>query len=219
MLRSNVKFNHAHFEYFVLQVGQKNDREQIKSKLIDFTRLDHADGVIMLAFDDDVEFENIGQIVPLVVELAREVGVKIHAILRSDALGVEVNIADIPVIDLPKSEKSQHIYSPTLLYNEPVRSGIRVENDGDIIVTNFVSDNAEIVASGNIHIYGVARGRLMAGNGGDKSKRIFVSHFNAQLISIGGIFRVIESKLPINVLHKAVMIGLDSKDHLTVTLL
>jgi septum site-determining protein MinC len=103
-----------------------------------------------------------------------------------------------------------------LLIEEPVRSGIKVENDGDVIITTLVSHNAEIIASGNIHVYGDCRGRVLAGNGGNKKAKIFIARFNAELISIAGIYRVIEDKLPDNLHNKAVQIFLDEKERLNV---
>ena len=127
------------------------------------------------------------------------------------------SISGVQVIDIPESEKpSEHIFNKVLFYSDPLRSGMKLENDGDIIVTSFVSDNAEVIASGNIHIYGEAKGRLVAGSGGDKTARIFVGKFNAELISIGGLYRTMDEKLPDNIFHKSVMISLDNKNRLII---
>jgi septum site-determining protein MinC len=125
-------------------------------------------------------------------------------------------IESIAVVSLPLRLKSEQIQNKALLCEEPIRSGIRIENDGDVIITSFVSDNAEVVASGNIHVYGEAKGRLIAGSNGDKKARIFARQFNAEIVSIGGVYKVIESKLPASIYKKAVMISLDEKDRLNV---
>jgi septum site-determining protein MinC len=79
------------------------------------------------------------------------------------------------------------------LVTEPVRSGQQVyAAEGDLIVTAAVSRGAELLAEGNIHVYGPLRGRAVAGLGGDRSVRIFCRHLDADLVSIGGFYMVSE---------------------------
>ncbi|OOG52733.1 septum site-determining protein MinC [Rhodanobacter sp. B05] len=74
-----------------------------------------------------------------------------------------------------------------------VRSGQQVyARERDLIVTAAVANGAEVIADGNIHIYGGLRGRAMAGAQGDEKARIFVSDFRAELVAIAGQYRVFE---------------------------
>ena len=78
----------------------------------------------------------------------------------------------------------------TLLVTEPVRSGQRVFADrGDLVVVASVSSGAELIAQGNIHIYGPLRGRALAGVNGDRTARIFCQSLEAELIAIAGLYR------------------------------
>lgn len=78
----------------------------------------------------------------------------------------------------------------SLLVTEPVRSGQRIFADrGDLIVMAPVSSGAELIAHGNIHIYGPLRGRALAGVNGDRSARIFCQSLEAELIAIAGLYR------------------------------
>lgn len=80
---------------------------------------------------------------------------------------------------------------PTQLISSPVRSGQRViAPHGDLIVTTTVSPGAEIMAAGNIHVYGMLRGRALAGIEGDENAQIFCQHLEADLVSIAGIYRI-----------------------------
>lgn len=79
----------------------------------------------------------------------------------------------------------------TVMITEPVRSGQQVFADsGDIIVTASVGSGAELIADGNIHVYGTLRGRALAGVNGDASARIFCHSLEAELIAIAGLYRV-----------------------------
>lgn len=74
-----------------------------------------------------------------------------------------------------------------------VRSGQQVyARERDLIVTGAIANGAEVIADGNIHIYGGLRGRAMAGAQGDEKARIFVSDFRAELVAIAGHYRVFE---------------------------
>ncbi|MBI3898269.1 MAG: septum site-determining protein MinC [Gammaproteobacteria bacterium] len=80
-----------------------------------------------------------------------------------------------------------------LLVRQPVRSGQQVYAEGgDLIVLTTVSPGAEILADGNIHIYGALRGRALAGVRGNTDARIFCRSLDAELISIAGNYRVSE---------------------------
>jgi septum site-determining protein MinC len=81
-----------------------------------------------------------------------------------------------------------------LVHDEPVRSGQRVyARNRDLVLTNVVGAGAEVMADGCVHIYGALRGRALAGARGDKTARVFCHEFNAELVSIAGVFRVFET--------------------------
>jgi septum site-determining protein MinC len=82
----------------------------------------------------------------------------------------------------------------TLIHNQPVRSGQRVyARNRDLIVNAGVAAGAEVMADGCLHIYGPLRGRAMAGARGDPAARVFCQEFDAELVSIAGVFRVFET--------------------------
>jgi len=79
------------------------------------------------------------------------------------------------------------------LVTQPVRSGQRVyATGGDLSVIGPVSSGAELLADGNIHVYGPLRGRAMAGLSGDAEARIFCQALEAELVSVAGRYRVSE---------------------------
>jgi septum site-determining protein MinC len=77
----------------------------------------------------------------------------------------------------------------SLIISRPVRSGqqIYAENT-DLIILAAVNEGAEIIADGNIHVYGALRGRAIAGAQGNTSARIFSHQMEAELVSIAGNF-------------------------------
>ena len=82
---------------------------------------------------------------------------------------------------------------PTKIITSPVRGGQQIYAQGsDLVVISSVSPGAELLADGNIHVYGPMRGRALAGVKGDTKARIFCQHLSADLVSIAGQYKVCE---------------------------
>lgn len=96
----------------------------------------------------------------------------------------------------------------TRLIDTPVRSGQRIYAPNcDLIVTNHVSAGAELIADGNIHIYGMMRGRALAGASGDRDAQIFCTNLVAELVSIAGEYWLSE-QIPADYYGKAARLNL-----------
>ena len=79
----------------------------------------------------------------------------------------------------------------TRIVTEPVRSGQQIYAEGaDLIVTQLVSPGAEVIADGCIHVYGILRGRALAGARGDSEARIFCRKMEADLLAVAGVYAV-----------------------------
>lgn len=91
------------------------------------------------------------------------------------------------------TEPPPPVVRPTKLVTTPVRGGVQIyAAGGDLIVLAPVSPGAELLADGNIHVYGPMRGRALAGVKGDTSARIFCQQLAAELVSIAGNYKVAE---------------------------
>ena len=91
----------------------------------------------------------------------------------------------------------------------PVRSGQQVyAKDSDLIVLAAVNPGAEVVADGNIHVYGPLRGRALAGAQGDRQARVFCLDMEAELVAIAGCYQVDES-VPKDIRGLAVQVYLE----------
>nr|WP_314426464.1 septum site-determining protein MinC [uncultured Erwinia sp.] len=94
---------------------------------------------------------------------------------------------------IPVAAVTEPLVGKTRVISTPVRSGQQIyAKNCDLIVTNSVSAGAELIADGNIHIYGMMRGRALAGAGGDKSCQIFCTNLSAELVSIGGVYWIMD---------------------------
>ena len=85
----------------------------------------------------------------------------------------------------------------TLIIDRPLRSGQQVyARGGDLVMLAAVNAGAEVIADGSIHIYAPLRGRALAGASGDAGARIFTTRFEAELVSIAGLYRTFEHGIP-----------------------
>lgn len=101
----------------------------------------------------------------------------------------------------------------TRVINTPVRSGQQIyAREADLIVTSHVSAGAEVIADGNIHIYGMMRGRALAGVSGDTTSQIFCTQLAAELVSIAGRYWL-SDQIPENYFAKAARLKLSPPDH------
>ena len=126
------------------------------------------------------------------------------ALLEADAagLGLPVLPAD-PAAAKPARGAAQAASVPqstapaarisSRLIADPIRGGQQIYARGaDLTITHQVGAGAEVVADGNIHIYGRLAGRAIAGADGDTQARIFCRRFEPELVAIAGVYAVAE---------------------------
>ena len=119
--------------------------------------------------------------------------------------------ADITAAATPDAGASGARTEPTLVIDRPLRSGQRIYAKGDVVVLGLVSNGAEVIAEGNIHIYAPLRGRALAGVHGNHDARIFCTSLEAELISIAGIYRTTEVPLADDVRGKPAQVRLSEE--------
>lgn len=125
-----------------------------------------------------------------------------------------VEVKSESAADDEKADAAPIVAHVTSYHDEILRTGqCIVQNQGDIIITAGINSGSEVIASGNIHIYGSARGRVIAGAGGNTAARIFCHALEAELISIAGTYCVADD-IPPNVVKKPVHIYLNDQQEL-----
>jgi septum site-determining protein MinC len=143
-------------------------------------------------------------------------------VARADAAPVREVVREVPVVQEVIHEGVREVevvrpapaggVAPVMVVDRPLRSGQRVyARGGDLIVLAVVSVGAEVIADGNIHVYGPLRGRAIAGARGDTSARIYCTCLEPQLVSIAGIYRTTETPLAADVLGQAAQVRLDGE--------
>ena len=147
--------------------------------------------------------------------LARRIGLPLIAKFRAAYERAEGGVqAASPAVAKGHAEPAPAPTAPAgtiaaLQHQGSVRTGQQVYAQGrDLVVVGQVANGAELLADGNIHVYGTLRGRAFAGAQGDESARIFCSAFNAEIVSIAGHYRVFE-ELPSDLAGHAAQVWLE----------
>lgn len=87
------------------------------------------------------------------------------------------DVSDLPVLDTPGGEP--------LVVSRSLRSGQKIAHAGDVLVLGNVHSGAEILASGNVCVFGRLSGLVHAGCDGDERRFIAVDSFRARQVRIG----------------------------------
>ncbi|MGJ8582077.1 MAG: septum site-determining protein MinC [Psychromonas sp.] len=75
-----------------------------------------------------------------------------------------------------------------------VRSGQQIyAKECDLVINGDVGAGAEVIADGNIHIYGTLRGKALAGAMGNTGAAIFCTVLEPELVSIAGVYKLSET--------------------------
>jgi len=97
------------------------------------------------------------------------------------------------------------------LYQGKVRSGQQIyAKENDLVIQGDVNAGAEVIADGNIYIYGVLRGRALAGAMGDQDACVYCTSLTPELISIAGVYRL-TAEIPEELIKKSCVVTLKNK--------
>lgn len=97
----------------------------------------------------------------------------------------------VPVFVEAASPPSQPVRA-TMTIMRNIRSGQSVyAPDADLVIIGMVNSGAEIVADGNVSVFGELRGRAFAGAKGDQSAFIYAHQFGeeVEMLSIANVFK------------------------------
>ena len=212
-----------------------NDHEVIRQQLTAMMSETSYEGALVI-LDTTVEQELIA-LIQLLVSLGLQPMAVVDGLMGDEARSIQFPVlaADRPlqrikptkeqVVEnkakadqnnnaLASKANSSSITHITSYHDEILRTGqCLVQDHGDIILKAGINSGSEVIASGNIHIYGSVRGRVIAGAGGNYSARIFCHSLEAELVSIAGTYCVADD-IPQHVTKKPVHIYLNDKQEL-----
>ncbi|AGF47094.1 septum site-determining protein MinC [Candidatus Kinetoplastibacterium desouzaii TCC079E] len=154
-----------------------------------------------------------------IIEILEKYHIKIIGVttnINNRESAIECGLLPLDTLINKSTKKDNHIENnsienklPSMLIDKPLRSGQKIyANKSDLIIIGMVSQGAEIIADGNIHVYGPLRGKAMAGAQGNTEARIFTTQLDAQLLAIAGVYRIIDTNLKNDICNKPALVKL-----------
>ena len=121
------------------------------------------------------------------------------------------------------AEESWRISTELFMRSSAYRSKGRCQRRSQVRAASWrstmiarISEGAELLADGHIHVYGALRGRALAGASGDTSARIFCKRFEPDLVAIAGCYKVADA-IDEGLVSRPVVVRLDN-DNLLIEL-
>ncbi len=143
--------------------------------------------------------------------LSQQLGIPLLAKFRAQYETAAVSPPPPPPPPPARAEPAAPVARPApgRMQRNAVRSGQQLYAENcDLTVLSTVGAGAEVIADGSIHIYGILRGRALAGAQGNPDARIFCRDFHAELVAIAGHYKVLDD-VPMDLRGKAVQVWLE----------
>ncbi len=109
----------------------------------------------------------------------------VKVVTHNDDIDVD-NIGNDDEEILEQKDEPENL--PTLYIRKTIRSGQSISSDGNIIIIGDVNPGAEVIAKGDITVWGILGGIAHAGSDGNNYARIRALKLNPVQIRIGEIF-------------------------------
>ncbi len=139
---------------------------------------------------DEESMEELSEIIP-----AEHFEADFEALAQNEGLIKPEETSKYILLDtgdvLPKDTEENNINTetlPTLYINQTLRSGQTVSYEGNILIIGDAHPGSEIVAGGDITVWGILGGIAHAGNQGNVTSKVRALKLNAIQLRIAGLY-------------------------------
>jgi septum site-determining protein MinC len=128
---------------------------------------------------------------------------------KSLSLGkkTKTQVAKQPESNIPNPHQDRTYQAPKVVTNKVYSFQQVIAQDRDLVLLSKVKSGADVMSFGSISAYKEVQGSLFAGIQGDEKATIFVQSFNAELVSIAGVYKKFDV-VPTKLYARSVMIDL-----------
>lgn len=96
-------------------------------------------------------------------------------------------VSPLPRTAQPRKTVNETNIMPTITVKKTLRSGQRIDYEGNVLVMGDINPGAEVIAGGDIIVLGKLRGTVHAGARGDRAVQIFAFQINPVQIRIADV--------------------------------
>jgi septum site-determining protein MinC len=143
------------------------------------------------------------------IDFAKFSGLAVFGKSLSTGAKVKIKAQDVeqPVSNTHNPHQDKVYQAPKIVANKVYSFQQVVSHDRDLVLLAKVKSGADIMSFGSISAYKEVQGNLFAGIQGDEKSTIFVQSFNAELVSIAGVYKKFDV-VPTKLYARSVMIDL-----------
>ena len=98
---------------------------------------------------------------------------------------------------------TKYFDAQSIVVNQTVRNGMRIECEGDVVIVGDVNAGAEIIAGGSVAVFGRLRGLVHAGAKGRKDVLVVANSLQANQIRIAGKIAILPAKRQVDYIETA----------------
>lgn len=198
MNKNKIYMSNINIGCYLLRVDNQINLEELDKHFAKLKSFDPEQNAFAIEYSEYFENSQVLAQQKQIIDTASKHGMQlIFIVLNEFSKNIKFNYPAIKVhststmkpIEQVKPSNSTNKKTETLVINEVVRTGSSISNNGDIILTDRVGDQAEIVSSGNISVFGTNNGNLIAGHPNDTSAIICVNDFRGGIVSIAGVYK------------------------------
>jgi septum site-determining protein MinC len=120
---------------------------------------------------------------------------------------IKLQTIERPISTAPNPHQDKIYKAPKVVKGKVYSFQQVIANDRDLVLLSKVKAGADIMSYGSISAYKEVQGNLFAGIQGDEKATIFIHYFNAELISIAGVYKKFDA-VPTKLYARSVMIDL-----------
>ncbi len=125
----------------------------------------------------------------------------------SNKTKIKTQAIEQPAPSSPNPHQDRTYQAPKIVNNKIYSFQQVIAEDRDLVLLSKVKAGADVMSFGSISAYKEVQGSLFAGIHGDEKATIFVQSFNAELVSIAGIYKKFDV-VPTKLYARSVMIDL-----------
>lgn len=172
-------------EGILIEIRSLQDLKDLEEK-VESKKFFYKDTRFLMSQKDQELFNKVSQIL-------ESNGYTLYAereenIIREKINEIYIKEKEEEQLAVTSSFNSQITEEKSLILKKTVRSGQRIEFDGTVIVLGSANPGSEIVATGDIYVFGKAMGLLHAGSKGDKNRIIVALKLDVVQIRIANAY-------------------------------
>ncbi|WP_321276817.1 septum site-determining protein MinC [Thiomicrorhabdus indica] len=117
------------------------------------------------------------------------VDIEMQAVGHSEVESQNSEVASAEVVEA--ITPPEQVVQSAMVINRSIRSGQQIHAPNqDVVITGSVNPGAEVIADGNITVFGKVLGKVIAGASGNMQAKVFATELNPEIVCIAGVYQL-----------------------------